>query len=158
MQDNANGRQWKRIGKADSYTVWQNGDVYQVTKGDKPGNEAGYHSLEALLRLKGLQGADMFPDVETIHIVTASEHAEWHAQFNEEPAQGVRLNVTETELSDITAEILERQLEDDPQAGQVDSGIILQTLGDHGLSGAFESLVEPRAEAALQAAAPKAPR
>lgn len=147
---------WLPIGAAKGYTVWHDGEIYQVTKGDRPGNEAGYRNLDALLRLKGLDGADIFPEIEDIHVVTEAEHREWHEQFNEEAAKGMRLEMKGTELSYLVSLIVEQQLEEEPSAGQVDSGLILRTISDHGFSGAFEGLVEEAAETALKASAPGA--
>jgi len=147
---------WLPIRSARGYTVWHDGEVYQITKGDRPRNEAGYRSLDALLRLKGLNGAEMFPEIEDIHVVTEAEHREWHEQFNEQAATGMRLEMKGTELSYLASLIVEQQLEEDPSAGQVDSGLILRTISDHGFSGAFEGLVEEAAETALKASAPGA--
>jgi len=45
---------WAVHGSIDDYIIWHNGEVYQINRGHEPSNQAGYRSLEALLRLKGL--------------------------------------------------------------------------------------------------------
>lgn len=55
----AAANEWKALGTIKDYTVWNDGEAYQVTKGDEPRNAAGYHDLDALLRLKGLDAADL---------------------------------------------------------------------------------------------------
>jgi len=53
--------EWELHGFVGDYSVWHDGAVYQVTKGEEPSNRAGYRSLEALLGLKGLNIRDLEP-------------------------------------------------------------------------------------------------
>lgn len=57
---------WEKAGSAGSYEVWRSQDdgrdVWNVSDGSEPSNEAGYYDLEALLRLKGLKLDDFVPE------------------------------------------------------------------------------------------------
>lgn len=44
-----------------SYDDSENRKVFQVTTGDEPSSNGGYHSLESLLKLKGVKISDVVP-------------------------------------------------------------------------------------------------
>jgi hypothetical protein len=67
---------WAVNGAAKDYTVWTDGEVFQITKGEVPRGIGGYKMLDPLLTLKNISRRDFTPaDEETGNVRAVSAHA-----------------------------------------------------------------------------------